>query len=86
MGANELLRETGRLEKNDLWQGSVQQRAQQEAEQELLQLQVRIPRIVVRVEGVAPVDLTLTIDGAELPNGLIGVDRFGDPGERHIVG
>jgi tetratricopeptide (TPR) repeat protein len=49
--ANELLRQAGRLEKNELWVGSAQQDAQKQAAQELAELQPQIPRVVIRIRN-----------------------------------
>ncbi len=84
--ANEMYRQALNLEKNDLWVGTTQQEAQQEAEQELAALQPRIPRLTVRVEGANPNDVALRIDDVDVPSTLIGVERLVDPGLRQIVG
>lgn len=86
VAAIELCRQAASLEKNDLWIGDIQQRAQQEADELRAQLQSRVARIVVMVEGAAPKDVSLRIDQIVLPSTLVGVDRLVDPGTRLVVG
>ena len=74
------------LERNDLWVGSIQQDAQRDAQRSLDELQPRIPRLTIRVEGASPKDVTVKIDDADIPSSLIGVERLSDPGQRRIVG
>jgi phenylpyruvate tautomerase PptA (4-oxalocrotonate tautomerase family) len=86
VAAYELYRQATNFEKGDLWIGTTQQEAQQEAEEELRALQTRIPRLTVRVKGANPSDVSLKIDDVDVPSTLIGVERFADPGQKQIVG
>jgi hypothetical protein len=83
--AHELYRQALGLEKNELWVGTTQEQAQQEAQQDLAALQQRIPRLTIRVEGANSKDVALKIDDVEVPSTLIGVERFANPGQRQIV-
>jgi len=83
--AYESYRQAVSLEKNDLWVGTAQQEAQQEAQRELAALQPRIPRLTVRVRNANPKDVDLKIDDLEVPSSLIGVERLTDPGHRIII-
>jgi len=74
------------LESNDLWIGSIQQEAQRDAQRELDELQPRVPRLTIRIEGASPKDVTVRIDDADVPSSLIGAERLADPGQRRIVG
>ena len=74
------------LERNDLWVGSIQQDAQRDAQRSLDELQPRIPRLTIRIEGANPKGVTVRLDDADIPSSLIGVARLVDPGQRRIVG
>lgn len=84
--ALQLCEEAVRLESNPLWVGSAQQQAQVEAARFHDDLERRVPRLVVRVIGAQPSDVTLRIDGAPAPSALVGVERFVDPGLRRVSG
>lgn len=84
--ASELYRQATQLAPNDLWVGTAQQRAQADARQELEELRPRIPRLRIRVEGAAPDEVDVSMDGVRLANALLGFDIPADPGRRHIVG
>ena len=86
VAASELYRQATRLTPNDLWVGNVQQQAQGDAEKELAELQPRIPRLRVRVEGAAANDVEVTIDDIKLAGALFGIDLPADPGRRRVVG
>lgn len=86
VAASELYRQATQLEPNDLWVGSAQQRAQADARNELEELQPRIPRLRIRVEGSALDEVDVSMDGVHVSNALLGVDIPADPGRRHIVG
>jgi len=86
VAASELYRQAALLAPNDLWVGNTQQEAQADAEKELAELQPRIPRLRIRVEGAAGYDVELTVDGARISSALVGIDLPTDPGKRHIVG
>ncbi len=70
------------LEPNDLWIGSIQQEAQRDAQRELDELQPRVPRLTIRIEGASPKDVTVRIDDVDVPSSLIGVERLADPGAK----
>jgi hypothetical protein len=86
VAASELYQKATLLAPNDLWIGSVQQQAQADAEKELGELQPRIPRLRIRVEGAAANKIEVTVDGAKMAVALFGIDLPTDPGRRHIVG
>ncbi len=86
VAASELYRQAALLAPNDLWVGHTQQQAQADAERELGELQPRIPKLRIRIEGAAPDDIELTVDGAKIATALFGIDLPMDAGRRHIVG
>jgi hypothetical protein len=86
VAASELYRQATLLAPNDLWVGDAQQQAQADAEKELGELQPRIPRLCIRVEGAAASEIEVTVDGAKMATALLGIDLPTDPGRRHIVG
>lgn len=86
VAASELYRQATLLAPNDLWVGNVQQEAQVDAEKELGELQPRLSRLCIRVEGAAASDVELAVDGAKMASTLVGIDLPADPGQRHIVG
>jgi hypothetical protein len=86
VGASELYRQAALLAPNDLWVGNTQQEAQADAEKELAELQPRIPRLHIRVEGAAGYDVELTVDGGRISSALVGIDIPTDPGKHRIVG
>jgi hypothetical protein len=86
VAASELYRQAALLAPNDLWVGDAQQQAQADAERELGELQPRIPRLRIRVEGAAANEIEMTVNGAKMAVALLGIDLPTDPGRRHIVG
>ena len=86
VAASELYRQALHLTANDLWVGNAQQQAQTDAEKELAELQPRIPRLRVRVEGAAANGVGVTIDDVKLASALYGIEIPADPGRRRIVG
>jgi hypothetical protein len=86
VAASELYRQAAMLTPNDLWVGDVQQQAQADAEKELAELQPRIPKLRIRVEGAAANEIEVTVDGVKLAATLFGINLPTDPGRRHIVG
>jgi hypothetical protein len=86
VAASELYRQAALLAPNDLWVGNTQQQAQADAERELAELQPRIPKLRIRVDGAAANDIELTVDGARIATALLGIDLPTDPGKRHVVG
>jgi hypothetical protein len=86
VSGSELYRQAIRLAPNDLWVGQAQQQAQTSARKELDELQVRIPRLRIRVEGAAANDVEIAIDGVKIANALFEIEMPTDPGRRSIVG
>ncbi|MGC4068548.1 MAG: tetratricopeptide repeat protein [Polyangiaceae bacterium] len=86
VSAYELYRQAIRLERNELWIGDVQEQAQRDAERELQALVPRLAKVTIVVEGAEPSQVEVKIDGESVPNALLGVARFVDPGAREIVG
>jgi tetratricopeptide (TPR) repeat protein len=86
VAATELYRQAAHLVPNDLWLGNVQQQAQADAEKELGEIQPRIPRLRIRVEGAAATDVEVTIDEVRITSAMLGVEIPKDAGRRHIVG
>jgi hypothetical protein len=86
VAASELYRQATLLTPNDLWVGNAQQQAQADAAKELGELQPRIPKLRVQLDGAAPNDVVVTIDNVALATALLGFDLPSDPGSRHIVG
>jgi hypothetical protein len=86
VAASELYRQATRLAPNDLWVGKVQQQAQADAEKELAELEPKIPKLVVTIEGADSKDVEVFIDDAPLPSALVGVETPADPGRHYIVG
>jgi hypothetical protein len=84
--ALEYYRQVLNLEPSELWVGSVQQQAQKQAQQELVLLQERIPRLRIRIEGAESKDVIVEIDGVAVPSALLGIERLVDPGTRQVVG
>lgn len=80
VAAYELYREALSLQPNDLWKGDLQQQAQVDAQRELGQLDLRIPRLVIVVEGERASAASATIDNVPVPSALLGVERLVDPG------
>jgi hypothetical protein len=58
-------------------------RAQSEALAE--QLRSRVPSLRIKVTGVSPDSIALTIDGTVIPTGALEAPRFVDPGSHLIV-
>ena len=86
VAASELYRQALHLTASDLWVGNAQQQAQADAAKELGELQPRIPRLRVRVEGAAANEVDVTIDDGKIASALLGIEIPADPGRRHIVG
>lgn len=84
VAAYEMYNEVLSLERNELWRGDAQQKAQQDATRELNLLTQRLPRLTVRLDGADANQASVTIDGVAVPVGLLGVERFADPGQ-HVV-
>lgn len=80
--AAERLREVKRLPASG--EAAVQEQAKRDAEKELNDLLPRIPNLVVTVADATP-DVTVTLDGAQLPAALLGEDRPVNPGKHQLV-
>jgi len=63
---------------------AVQRQAQLDAQTELEQLRPQIPRLIVRINGADPSEVTLSIDGKPAPSSIIGKPRLIDPGSHQI--
>jgi len=63
---------------------AVQRQAQADAQTELEQLRPRIPRLLIRVTGADPAELTLSIDSVAAPASLVGKPRLVNPGPHHV--
>ncbi|HET9929968.1 MAG TPA: tetratricopeptide repeat protein [Polyangiaceae bacterium] len=83
--AYELYRQAVSLQPNELWKGTVQQNAQSDARAAIDALYARIPRLTLSVEGAPLAEVKVTIDGAEVPSGLLSVERLLNPGEHDVV-
>jgi len=86
VAASESYRKIALLAPNDLWLGRTQEDAQADASSELTALLPRIPRVRIGVVGAATEAVEVTLNGAKILSGLIGVDRLTDPGHQAIVG
>lgn len=86
VAALESYRQALNLEASELWVGTLQQQAQQQAQQELTLLQERLPRLTIRIEGTETKNVVIEIDGVVVPIALVGMERFVDPGKRRVVG
>jgi hypothetical protein len=86
VAAYELYRQALGLEANDLWKGTIQLQAQKDAREELAQLQPRLPRLTISIEGAKPSDVAVKVDEVQVPSALLGVERYVDPGQRQIMG
>ncbi len=65
-------------------EAAVQKQAQVDAEAELRALLPTIPSVVVQIEGAAPAEIALVIDGVRVTSDLIGEARPINPGT-HLV-
>jgi hypothetical protein len=65
-------------------EATVQHKAQVDAEREGAALKVRVPRVVISLEGAEPSEVTLTIDGKSVSSAVIGSPRLLNPGA-HVV-
>lgn len=84
--AAEFCLEATQLEKSRLWVGTLQQTAQREAGQLREELLKRIPRLIIRVEGVPARDVTLHVDNIAVSGEPNGAERLVDPGTHEITG
>ena len=86
VSASEFYRQAVSLAPNDFWIGNAQQEAQAEAAKELSELQPRIPRLLIRVEGAGANEVEVVIDDVKIASALVGIEIPKDPGRRHVVG
>jgi hypothetical protein len=86
IAAVELYVQATRLEPNDDWTGNTQQTAQAKAEAELAQLEPRIPRITITIEGASTTDVDVSVDDVKVPDSLVGVELRVNPGTRRVIG
>lgn len=63
---------------------AVQRQAQIDAHAELEQLRPQIPRLIIRVNGARPAEVTLSIDGQAVASSIIGKPRLLNPGPHRI--
>jgi hypothetical protein len=82
--AAERLREAARLPASG--DPAVQEQAKRDAEKELAELSLRIPNLVIRIDGADEASVTVTLDGAAVPAALLGEDRPVNPGPHHLIG
>ena len=83
VAASELYMEASRIPSEKSWQ-STQFDAQRDAEKERADLLPRIPRLKVELKGAKANEVTLTVDGAEVPSALADAEQVVDPGERKV--
>ena len=86
VAAYELYLQALGFQPSDLWKGDTQQQAQKDAEDELGKLQPRIPKLTIIVEGAKFSEVSVKVDGKQVPSDLLGVERLADPGQREVVG
>lgn len=65
---------------------AIQLQARKDAAIELEALIPRIPTLLVKVEGARQAEVSVRLDGAELPVALLGEERPVNPGEHRVVG
>ena len=85
VAASELYLEATRIPSEKSWQ-STQTQAQSDAENERSDLLLRIPRLKIIFKGAGAGDVSVTIDGAAVPQALVDEEQLVDPGERHVEG
>ncbi len=83
--ASELYRQSLTLQPNELWLANLQQEAQTKAKQELEALLPRLPSLKIEVRGAPLNEVEISIDGAPVPNSLLGANQYADPGVRRLV-
>ena len=85
VAASELYLEATRIPKEKSWQ-STQEDAQRDAEKERNDLLPRIPRLKIIFKGATAADVSVSIDGAAVPQALVDSEQVVDPGERMVEG
>jgi hypothetical protein len=83
--ASELYLEATRLQRTDSWQAA-QYQAQIDAERERIELLPRIPRLTIQIQGTNAGGVSVSVNGADLPKAMIGVEALVNPGELRVVG
>ncbi|HVY30352.1 MAG TPA: hypothetical protein VHB79_27530 [Polyangiaceae bacterium] len=63
---------------------AVQRQAQVDAQAELDQLRLQIPRLVIQVTGVEASEIALSIDGQPVPTTALGKPRLVNPGSHRV--
>ena len=86
VAAAELYVQAIRLESNDDWTGNTQLMAQGKAKAELAELEPRIPRITISIDGASATDVDVSVDDVKVPGSLIGAEQRVNPGARRVVG
>jgi hypothetical protein len=86
VAASELYRQATRLAPNELWVGNVQQKAQSDAVKELAEIEPKISKLIITIEGADVKDVKVFIDDSPLESTLVGVETPADPGRHQIVG
>jgi hypothetical protein len=65
---------------------AVQRQARLDALTELTDLEPRVPRLLLKLEGANAGEVTLTLDGAAFDTAQLGTPVAVDPGERQLLG
>jgi len=73
------------MESNELWVGSVQQQAQQQAKEALAELKPKIPSLKIQLSEPGVTDADISIDEASVPLALLGSGLPLDPGSHRLV-
>jgi hypothetical protein len=72
------------MQKNELWVGDAQQRAQTEAREELRRLEARVSKLHVVLDGELQPDLVVTMDGTVISVDALSAPVTLNPGE-HVL-
>lgn len=64
---------------------ATQEQAQKDAAKERVQLLSRIPTLVIQIEGATPEDVSVTIDGTDVPQALWSSGQMVNPGAHAVV-
>jgi hypothetical protein len=86
VAAAELFRQATQLVPNDLWIGKAQEQAQTDAKRELAELESRIPKLRIHVQGATPGEVELAIDDVRIAGAWLGGDLPADLGRHRLVG
>ena len=85
VAASELYLEATRLTPNERWRGDLQQIAQRDAAEERAVLLPRIAHLKVVLTGATAHETQVTVDDVTIPEALVGMEQFADPGSRRVV-